>query len=393
MNRLENLFIIAKDLAKSIFKNKDIKPKKIEPFFDDGQSQQIIHRLKNTEEQQHRNYLLKKIDEHKIEDWNKIQNQLYPTSKVRYLKWISGVAAVFMLGLGLSYLYTSKNTSTEIPLVANITSEDITLKLADGNIQIIKANGEGEIVNKKGKVLGSQKGTLLNYKNQLSFNHVQKLMYNELVVPYGKTFQLVLSDGTSVHLNSGTTLKYPVKFIKGKKRQVYLTGEAYFNVAKDKSHPFIVNANNLNVRVLGTQFNVSSYPEDGHIKTVLVEGSVALYDKDKTYKKQNIALLTPGHKAVWGVKNKHITIRKVDTSIYTNWINGEIVFEHIKFKYIIKKLERHYNIKIKNKNKELENQVFTATFTTETLQEVLNSFKANYPFEYIKQGNTITINN
>lgn len=391
MNRLENLFILAKDLAKSIFKNKEIKSEKINSLFDKNDTQQIIHRLKDVEAQNQRNHLLKEIDNQKKKDWEKIQKQIYPVSKLRYLKWVGGVAAVFMIGIGLSYFYMAKNSSTTLEFASNTTSEEITLKLANGNIQIINASGESKIIDKKGKVVGTQKGAKLNYSNHASLSNIQELVYNELLVPYGKTFELILSDGTKVHLNSGTTLKYPVKFIKGKKRQVFLTGEAYFNVTKDKTHPFVVNANNLNVRVLGTQFNVSSYPEDGSIKTVLVEGSVALYDHNKTYNKQNVALLTPGNKAVWNKKSKQIKFKKVDTSIYTRWIKGEVVFEAVKFKNIVKKLERHYNIVIDNKNKELAEQVFTASFTVETIQEVLNSFKANYPFNYTTVGNKITI--
>src|SRR5690606_36367432 len=110
-----------------------------------------------------------------------------------------------------------------------------------------------------------------------------KLAYNTLKIPFGKKFRLQLSDGTMVHINSGSTLKYPIKFIAGENRQVYLDGEAFFDVAKDKKHPFIVNADNLNVRVLGTHFNVSNYPEDAVTDVVLVEGSVGMYRSNEEF--------------------------------------------------------------------------------------------------------------
>ena len=108
-------------------------------------------------------------------------------------------------------------------------------------------------------MVGNQNGNKIVYDTETT---LEKLVYNTIKIPYGKRFELQLSDGTIVHLNSGTTLKYPVKFIASGNRQVFLDGEAFFDVAKDKTHPFVVNADNLNVRVLGTHFNVSNYPED-----------------------------------------------------------------------------------------------------------------------------------
>src|SRR5690606_28947840 len=143
-------------------------------------------------------------------------------------------------------------------------------------------------------------------------------------------------------LNAGTSLKYPVKFIKGKNREVYLTGEAFFEVAKDAAHTFIVNANGLNIRVLGTKFNVSAYPEDNTTNTVLVEGSVGLY-QGGAYDSEKATFLTPEHLASLDKTNKDITIENAETSLYTAWINGNIILRHVVFKNIIEKLERQYN--------------------------------------------------
>ena len=136
-------------------------------------------------------------------------------------------------------------------------TESITIQLEDGNTQIINENRTSQLIDKNGNVLGQQSGNQLVYNSDVK-NDV--LVYNTLTVPYGKQFELQLSDGTNVHLNAGTSLKYPVKFVKGKNREVFLNGEAFFNVAKEVNHPFIVNANEIDVRVLGTQFNISSYP-------------------------------------------------------------------------------------------------------------------------------------
>ncbi|MGK4568546.1 FecR family protein [Flavobacterium sp. 3HN19-14] len=127
-----------------------------------------------------------------------------------------------------------------------------------------------------------------------------------------------MSDGTVIHLNSGTTLRYPVKFIAGENRQVFLDGEAYFDVAKDKAHPFIVNADKLNVRVLGTHFNVTNYPEDDQTDVVLVEGSVGLYGSNTTFDATKNTVLKPGYKGSFNKNTSSINTKPVVTDFYTS---------------------------------------------------------------------------
>ncbi|QTD39157.1 DUF4974 domain-containing protein [Polaribacter batillariae] len=208
------------------------------------------------------------------------------------------------------------------------------------------------------------------------------MAYNTLNVPYGKTFELRLSDGTVVHLNAGSSITYPVEFIEGKNRQVSITGEAYVNVTKDSLHPFIVSLNDLNVRVLGTQFNVSAYPEDNVSEIVLVEGSVAMYGKKEKFNKEASVLLEPGFKGRFNKQNHGITKNKVITSTYTSWVNGKLVFRNMTFENILKKLERHYNVNIVNKNKTLSQKKFNANFGKEPLANVLNELKKYYGVQY-----------
>src|SRR5690606_21391749 len=192
-----------------------------------------------------------------------------------YIKWI-GMAATLIFLAGLLFVY-QKNTTlppSADPFKNTLDTEVITLQLDNGSIETISENGERTIINQQGTVVGSQQGTSLNYRgNDIN----DKLVYNTLNIPHGKQFDLVLSDGTQVKLNSGSSIKYPVQFLPGNNRKVFLMGEAYFEVAKDTEHPFIVNVDDMEVQVLGTQFNLSYYPEDGEITTVLVEGSVELY--------------------------------------------------------------------------------------------------------------------
>jgi ferric-dicitrate binding protein FerR (iron transport regulator) len=262
--------------------------------------------------------------------------------------------------------------------------------MSDGSVKVIDEKGNFKIKDKDGNELGTQNGNAIVYNDKVK---IEKLVYNTLTVPYGKRFALKLSDGTKVNLNAGTSLRYPVKFMKGQNRQVYVeNGEAYFNVTKDVKHPFIVSNNNVNVRVLGTQFNISSYPEDISVSTVLVEGSVSLYDNDGIYKSEKATLLKPGYLADWNKRNKSIKIEKADIEVHTAWINGRIILKHMKFGNIIKKLERHYDVKINNNNKSLEEELITATFDIETIEQVFEVIKELHPIKYIIKDKTITIN-
>lgn len=298
--------------------------------------------------------------------------------------------AAILIGFIGIYFFVIQNKTTDIQdgqLI--IAEENIILELDNGKVKVIDANGKEKIIDKSGKIAGTQIGNLIDYKSE---NEVEELVYNKLTIPYGKKFQIVLSDGTKVHLNAGTSLKYPVKFIKGENRQVFLDGEAYFEVTKDESNPFVVSADEIDIRVLGTQFNVSSYPEDDHINTVLIEGAVSVYNKDEAYNPETTTILKPGFKAAWEKKNNQIVIEEADTEMYTAWINGRIIFRHTSFKNIIKKLERHYNVVIVNNNEALSNEQFAASFDIETIEQVFKSFNANYAIDYTIKNNQIIIN-
>jgi transmembrane sensor len=309
--------------------------------------------------------------------------------KLRKIKRFYKYAASIAILISVVYFYNQNETS-KIQL-DTIPSESITLKMDDGKIKIIDDKGSFKIKDKKGTILGRQNGSAIVYNNK---NKTEKLVYNTLTVPYGKRFALKLSDGTKVNLNAGTSLRYPVKFIEGQNRQVFIEkGEAYFNVTKDAKHPFIVSNDKVNVRVLGTQFNISSYPEDSNVSTVLVEGSVSLYNIGDKYESKKATILKPGYKADWNKNNKSINIEKADIEIHTAWINGRIILKHMKFDAIIKKLERHYNVEITNNNTSLANEFITATFDIETIEQVFEVLNEIHSIDYKINKNIIIISN
>lgn len=300
------------------------------------------------------------------------------------------IAAVLLVLLGLTFGYNKVFIGEkQVPTNPN----HITLTFGNGQTQILSEKGQHKILDSKGKLVGIQNGSHLNYGHGPV---PDELIFNELTVPNGKRFDVSLSDGTYVKLNSGSSIKYPVHFIKGMERKIFLKGEAYFDVASDKEHPFIVNANSVNVQVLGTKFNVSHYPTDEDINTVLIEGSVKLYengDKDNTGKQ---VLLVPGQLANWDKETKEISVKRVDPKDYTAWKDGILLFRNIPFSTIRKRLERHFNVSIENNYSFLDKQIYSASFTNQkNLGEILDSFSEDTPFsyEYSKEDNKIIITN
>ena len=303
-----------------------------------------------------------------------------PKNKVlHYLKY----AAVFVVLIGLSKLAFNWSQKTA-------SSKEIVLEWADGRSEYLTKDNQTKLVLDDNKKVIAKK-----FANQIIyFGKVQdhEVVYNTLKVPYGKRFKLTLSDGTVVSLNSGTTLKYPEQFGINGKRNVYLTGEAFFEVAKDKQHPFIVNANQVDIEVLGTKFNISAYPENPTVNSTLVEGSIQMYEADN---KQNVILLKPNQMATWQNNSKKITTKEVDPAFYSAWTKGELAFKDTPFSTIAKIIQRTYDVEIINENAVLSKQNFTGTIkiSESSVENILELLKRDTPFNYSVKGNTITITN
>ncbi|WP_125721271.1 FecR family protein [Flavobacterium ustbae] len=312
----------------------------------------------------------------------KENNVFYKRRFSSYYKY----AAILVVALGGFYFY--KNSAAEevkqnviIPRV-----DEIVLQLGNGSSETIDVSGEKMVTDKNGNIIAKQDKNKLVYTKAFTEG---ELVYSTLKIPYGKKFDVQLSDGTLVHLNSGTSFKYPVQFVKNKSREVFLRGEAYFEVSKDKNHPFRVNAQEVNVEVLGTKFNVDSYTTNSTTDIVLVEGKVSLYKNQKT--SQNQVYLTPGFKGSSLKGQSDIKIEQVNTDYYTDWVKGSLVFKNASFDEIIKKLERQYNVTFINRNKTLGREIFNARFDNEPIEVVLKYFSDSYAIDYTIDRDKITI--
>jgi len=302
---------------------------------------------------------------------------------ISFLKYAAMIAIVISTAMTIKY-FSQKD-------IKSLDKNVITLELNDGSTIIIDPNANQEIVNSQGSLVGKHNHEKLIYHDNLVQN-TESLTFNKLYVPYGKKFQIELSDGTLVYLNSGSTLKYPVKFIKGMSREVFLDGEAYFDVSKNKNDSFIVNTNDICTEVYGTEFNVSSYSNDDKKYVVLVEGSVGVFSSELNIAKQDLIMLTPNKKASYSNQNKKITTKDVVVDNYIAWKDGVLMFENERFENIVRKLERHYNVTIQNNYTALNEIKFTGTFDIESIDQVLHAFQGYRSFKYELTNKKIIIN-
>jgi hypothetical protein len=213
---------------------------------------------------------------------------------------------------------------------------------------------------------------------------VNAVLYNTLTIPPGGQYQVVLPDGTQVWLNSSSALSYPTEFA-GNERRVKLTGEAYFEVAKNKDKPFYVEMNNTQIRVLGTHFDVSAYSDDSAITTTLLEGLVQVSKNDKQ------ALLKPGQQAVVDNGADNIAISKVNTNTAVAWKNGYFVFEDEDIATIMKKVSRWYNADVEYKAS-FDGQRFGGTFArSKSIAELLKNLEQIGKVHFKITGRRITV--
>lgn len=232
--------------------------------------------------------------------------------------------------------------------------------------------------------------TLLIYNVFLSTHDKVNISYIEAKTPFGVKSKISLPDGSFVYLNSGSTLKYPAVFEK-KQRKVLLNGEAFFEVEKDAKHPFIVETGDLNIKVLGTHFNVKNFEDDEVIETSLLEGSVEVFKTAEAGVEHKIKL-NPNQQAVYDKRSRKIIKRKVDAVLASIWKEGKYYFENDRFSSIAAKLERNFNVKIKISSEALNDKVYSGLFDkNRTIFQILDVMKNYSNFSYTVKKDTIII--
>ena len=336
-------------------------------------------------------YTMQDIDRKEILET--VQKRIYSERKRNKRKklYLKGLrfAAFLTLFFSLGYYFSTFQAQSNSTQIIIPNDDDIVLTTSDGS-KIILNEEQNEI-----KI--ENQLSLKNNSNQLNYNKIFKgnnelenPVFHTLNVPFGKRFKIVLSDGTLVHLNSGSKLKYPIKFDKKKPREVTMEGEAFFDVAEHKNQIFSVKTETINVEVYGTKFNFKNYPEDNYCDVVLVKGSVGLYSNYSN----KITRLKPGIKGSFNKLDYSITQDQINTSIYTSWIDGQVVLRNDSFESILTKLERLYNVEIINNSKNKSDETFNAKIDIdqESINDVLSYFNKIYSIKYQIYNNKIIIN-
>lgn len=321
-------------------------------------NKEFFHEIRNS-----RNYQkwVKEQEEAEIrKNWEYILQIIQKDKKQILLRKIGKYAAGILLPLliaGGSY-YFLKPAPDQTMIIQ--TSE---IKSGSSQALLILNNGQSISLDAKNEIYLREKDgtTIQKTEGKLNYSSTEKRksdtpLFNVIQIPKGGEYNLVLSDGTRVYLNSVSELRYPVRF-NGVVREVQLKGEAYFEVSHSKT-PFIVKTKEMNVEVQGTSFNVNAYENTGKTITTLVEGKVKIETKDKLSINK---ILSPDEQAVFDLSDKSVKVDKVDVSLYTGWKEGKFIFHNEKLKNIMDVLTRWYSAEVLFMNRSAEDLRFSGS--------------------------------
>lgn len=275
---------------------------------------------------------------------------LPPVKKKRPLRmlWYASAAAAVLLGIFTLSDYLIKKDDRQHHHIVQVDAESILpgtkkamLTLADGRKIALDDAQSGTIATDNGIDLTKNAEGELAYKaGNMEFG---RSLFNEVETPNGGEYKIRLPDGTQVWLNAGSSIRYPISFVASGERNVELSGEAYFEVAHDRTKPFRVKTNSQVIEVLGTHFNVNAYPQNGKTISTLTEGSVRVESHGTEQ------LLRPGQETVL-YKDGRLSVRKADLDISLAWRNGLIKFRNADLKSILDQAARWYDIDVEYRN-------------------------------------------
>ncbi|MCK9639320.1 MAG: DUF4974 domain-containing protein [Prolixibacteraceae bacterium] len=321
--------------------------------------------------------------------WESLLTEISKESRSRS-RWINPVSAVVFATILIAGLIWSFS-KTEMPADTAQKAQQIKpgtnqaiLVLHDGSVHNLSTS-VNLILNEDGAEIKGG-GTKLQYTEKIGA--AAEIKYNTLNIPRGGEFFLQLADGTNVWLNSETTLRYPVQF-SGNERRVELSGEAYFEVAKNEKIPFVVESGEQMVKVLGTKFNISSYKENQVIYTTLVNGSIEVSIKGKPEIAQ---ILVPNEQSTIDVTEGKISKRTVDPYQFIAWKEGRFVFQDQTLETMMKTMSKWYDIEVVFASENLRNMRFTGNLRRyDDFGEVLNKIKKTNEVDFDIDNKIITL--
>lgn len=302
-----------------------------------------------------------------------------------------GAAASFLVYIS-TWMYSNYRKEWVPPTIASALEtrvdlgDDVVLLLDDGEPVVIE--DEGSVI----KYSQSGKTIQINDSKSIERGGKEETAFNTLMVPYGRRSTVTLSDGTRVWLNSGSKFVYPGTF-SGETREVYLEGEAIFEVAENKEQPFLVTSVHHQIRVLGTQFNVSNYPDEPFINTVLKSGRVEIaYQSDDLFGRKKSIEMEPGTKTSYNKNSLEIATTEVNVERYFSWRDGVFVFKNDDLESIMKKLSRYYNVEIQIENESLKTERFSGYLDLrDRVEQVIRTIRETTSFSYTIEDNKIIL--
>ena len=328
-----------------------------------------------------------KTEEEEERGWWQLQQRARSGRSVRKIKWFPYAAAiVLILSVGGVFYFSGDKEQTEIlPIAKNevqVPGSRAVLILPDGR----KVDLENEVLRSD---LAQSDSLLLISTRSLKYRDIDSPdtteVFHTLEIPRGGEYLLTLSDGTMIYLNSESTLSFPVKF-QGKERKVYLTGEAYFKVAKNTEHPFVVTAGELEVLVTGTTFGVRAYKDEKDIQTTLESGQVTVKVEGKSVK------LVPNKQVLFNKSTMGLEVRDVDVDLYLAWADGRLVYDNCPLEKILTDLGRWYNIDVFYSRDELRSYQFSLNMKKhEEFTQVLELIGKTGEVQFEIKDNTVIV--
>lgn len=300
-------------------------------------------------------------------------------------------AALFILPLSVALVLWQgmKNEAEEehrqFSAVSRPGGERAILKLYNGKTVVLDSTMKSSLIAHEANVrIEMDSNHLLRYSSHDSIEMANDNKNNELIIPKGGEYQVVLADGTKVWLNSASRLIYPQSFM-GKERLVVLSGEAFFDVTHDAERPFVVETSRMNVKVLGTRFNVNDYDDNEEVSTTLVNGSVEIISGD-----QQAFRLVPGEQA-YGKENE-LEKREVNVRLYTSWIDGKFLFNNTELEEIAKQISRWYDVEIFFSSESVKKVRFTGAIVKfKPLEDLVRMIESTSQVRFSVKGRTIVI--
>jgi transmembrane sensor len=312
------------------------------------------------------------------------------TFRKRLIQWSAAASLLFAI-LFTSIGYFKVHSNSEIAQFA----ETIKYIKPEKNTRIILQNGEEVQIQKKVSQI-QYDATGEHIKVDSAQKVVQKVVnssttFNSVIVPYGKRTQITLSEGTKIWLNSGSKLVYPAVFADGK-REVFIDGEAVFDVVHLNNKPFIVRTRDFDIRVLGTVFNVNAYSDDKNSSAVLETGRIELTSTNNSVLTKPRLNILPGTMAIFNPGENNFEQKQVNPALYLSWREGYLTLNRERLEDISRKLSRFYNIQIIIRDIDLKNRTFSGGLDLKTSpEEVLSVINESTSITYLKDQDKIFI--